>query len=44
MKRLTLWLLTGLVGLLTFVSLASAASACTWMLYEPEVPAKLRRE
>ncbi|RJX28273.1 MAG: cyclic lactone autoinducer peptide [Dethiobacter sp.] len=44
MKKLTLWLLTGLVGILTLVSFASAASACGWLLYQPEVPAKLRKE
>jgi cyclic lactone autoinducer peptide len=44
MKRLALWLLTGLVGILTLVSFASAASACGWVFYQPEMPAKLRRE
>jgi cyclic lactone autoinducer peptide len=44
MKKLTLWLLTSLVAILTLVSFASAASACTWLAYQPEVPAKLRNE
>ena len=44
MKMLALWLLTGLVGILTLVSFASAASACGWVFYQPEMPAKLRRE
>lgn len=44
MKRAVLWLLTGLVGILTLVSFASAASACAWLAYQPEVPAKLRKE
>jgi cyclic lactone autoinducer peptide len=44
MKKTLLWLVSALVGLLTFVSYASAASACWWMIYEPKVPAKLMRE
>ncbi|MGI5876491.1 MAG: cyclic lactone autoinducer peptide [Dethiobacteria bacterium] len=43
MKKLTIWLLSSLVGVLTFISVASAASACNWVLYEPELPSKLRR-
>ncbi|NLC11955.1 MAG: cyclic lactone autoinducer peptide [Firmicutes bacterium] len=44
MRALAIRLLVALAGLLTFISMASAASACTWLYYEPEVPAKLRRE
>lgn len=44
MKRITLWLVTALVGILTFASFVNVAGACHWMFYEPEVPAKLRRQ
>jgi cyclic lactone autoinducer peptide len=44
MKKITVWVLSGLVGILSFIAVASAASACSWVLYEPELPLKLRRE
>jgi len=28
---------------LTFISLVNVAGACSWLFYEPEVPAKLRQ-
>ncbi|MGI6308636.1 MAG: cyclic lactone autoinducer peptide [Dethiobacteria bacterium] len=44
MKRITLWFFSGLVGMLTFVSIVNVAGACSWLFYEPEVPTKLRQQ
>lgn len=43
MKKVPLWLFSGLVSLLTFISMVNVAGACSWLFYEPEVPAKLRK-
>ncbi|NLX90441.1 MAG: cyclic lactone autoinducer peptide [Firmicutes bacterium] len=44
MKRTLIWLAGVAVMLLTMIASVGAASACSWMYYEPEVPAKLRGE
>lgn len=43
MKKLYLWVLT--VAVTGFIALAnaSAASACLWVHYQPELPDSLRR-
>lgn len=43
MKRLLVWMAGAAVVLLALVATAGAASACTYLLYEPPVPAKLRK-
>ncbi|NLJ55860.1 MAG: cyclic lactone autoinducer peptide [Firmicutes bacterium] len=43
MKKMSIWIFSGLVSLLTFISLVNVAGACSWLFYEPEVPAKLRQ-
>ncbi|MEW5922305.1 MAG: cyclic lactone autoinducer peptide [Bacillota bacterium] len=43
MKRLLVWLASAAVVLLTLVATAGAASACNFILYEPQVPAQLRK-
>lgn len=44
MKRAFVWMAGIAVGFLTLVANAGAASASTYILYESEVPAKLRRK
>ena len=44
MKRTLIWMAGVAVMLLTMIASAGAASACTVLYYEPEVPAKLRGE
>ena len=43
MKKMSICIFSGLVSLLTFISLVNVAGACSWLFYEPEVPAKLRQ-
>ncbi len=44
MKKIFVWLAGAAVVMLTIIASTGAASACTVMYYEPEVPAKLRGE
>lgn len=43
MKRLIVWLASAAVVLLTLVASAGAASACNFLFYEPQAPAKLQK-
>ncbi len=43
MKRLLISSAAVIAFLLTMLASAGAASACFWLAYEPEVPAKLRK-
>jgi len=42
MKKVFFWLAGVAVAMLTIIASAGAVSACHVMLYEPEVPDKLR--
>ncbi len=44
MKKLLIGIAGVITFLLTMVASAGAASASFWFTYEPEVPAKLRRQ
>ena len=44
MKRLLIWMASSAVVLLMLVASAGAASACHFIIYEPAVPAKLRKK
>ncbi|MGF7186802.1 cyclic lactone autoinducer peptide [Desulfitispora alkaliphila] len=43
MKRISIWLAGAIVGILTVVANAGAASASQMLFYESDVPKKLRR-
>lgn len=44
MKKFIVWIAGVAVTVLTMIACTGAVSACAVMMYEPEVPAKLRAE
>lgn len=43
MKKITLWVLTTMAAVFIAIANASAASACTLVHYQPELPKSLRK-